>query len=226
MWTRLSGTAWLDSAGRYHCEPRFRVNALPRTDKITLGTGTFLITRAGKDENLSATGDLDVTDDLIIEGAGTGVTIIDGKSLDRVLHIRPGGTLTLRNVTITGGVSNGNNVTQFGGGILNNGTLNLIDSEVIGNTASTGGGLASVGTTAKSAITNLINTVISANSATARGGAIHVSTSVMHIENGTIRSNSASGASGGILIQGSSEVTISNSLFEDNSANGHGGAMH
>ena len=57
------------------------------------------------------TGDLDVTDDLIITGHPDGTTI-DANDLDRVFHVHPGVTLTLRNIHITNGRY------PSGGGIL------------------------------------------------------------------------------------------------------------
>ena len=43
-----------------------------------LTAGIFTLTIAGADENAAATGDLDITQDVTINGAGAGSTIIDG----------------------------------------------------------------------------------------------------------------------------------------------------
>lgn len=82
-------------------------NALSGADSITLPAGTVLLTLAGIDEEAAATGDLDVTETLTIEGQGAALRTIDGNGLDRVLHvvfpsISPPG-LTLRDLTVTGG---------------------------------------------------------------------------------------------------------------------------
>jgi len=45
----------------------------------------------GADEDAAATGDLDVTGDLEIDGAGAAATVIDGNAIDRVLDIDPAG---------------------------------------------------------------------------------------------------------------------------------------
>ena len=55
-----------------------------------MGTGTYTLTIAGTGEDAAATGDLDITDDLTITGAGSGLTIIDGNSLDRVFDVISG----------------------------------------------------------------------------------------------------------------------------------------
>ena len=57
---------------------------------ITLGADAYGFdelnpTLAG--ENSNATGDLDITTDLTIEGQGVDQTIIDANSIDRVLHM-------------------------------------------------------------------------------------------------------------------------------------------
>src|SRR5439155_10912015 len=44
-------------------------NALPGPDSITLPAGTYTLTIPGTGEDIAATGDLDVTDDLDIRGA-------------------------------------------------------------------------------------------------------------------------------------------------------------
>src|SRR5438876_11552524 len=64
-------------------------------DTITFNfpmTVTFALSGIGEDAGF--TGDLDVTHDLIIDGGGS---IIDGNLLDRVFHILPGATVTIRN---------------------------------------------------------------------------------------------------------------------------------
>ena len=69
-------------------------------DAIVLPAGTFALTLAGTDEDLSASGDLDVRASLAIAGAGPLATTIDGASLDRVLDLfAPSGTTM---VSLTG----------------------------------------------------------------------------------------------------------------------------
>ncbi len=72
-------------------------NDTPGPDTITVPAGTYTLTIAGADENGAATGDLDITDDLTINGAGLATTIIQAGALghkdsggpngiDRVFH--------------------------------------------------------------------------------------------------------------------------------------------
>ena len=80
-------------------------NALHGADTIGVPVGTYTLSIAGTDEDAGATGDLDVTDDLTINGAGAAATIIDGGGLDRVFHVFTGSTVTISGVTIQNGKS-------------------------------------------------------------------------------------------------------------------------
>lgn len=76
-----------------HCSLRAAIieaNALAGEDTIELAAGTFALTIAGTDEDAAATGDLDITDDVSIEGAGSDLTIIDAAALDRIFEIFSG----------------------------------------------------------------------------------------------------------------------------------------
>lgn len=110
-------------------------NALAGNNTIVLGAGTFSLSRAGRDEDGALTGDLDITDNLTILGAGAGLTIIDGASLDRVFDVHPGVTLNVSGVTVIGGLS------DFGGGFRNRGELVLDNAEIQRNAADYGGGI-------------------------------------------------------------------------------------
>src|SRR5262245_34444478 len=76
-------------------------------DVVVVPAGTYELTLAGASEDAAATGDLDVTADLEIAGAGAGTTIIDGGIIgDRVLDVDPaaaGLTVGISGVTIQHG---------------------------------------------------------------------------------------------------------------------------
>src|SRR5437763_842708 len=52
-------------------------NALPGADEVIVPGAVYLLTIGGAGEDCSATGDLDITDDLLVLGAGPKVTIVD-----------------------------------------------------------------------------------------------------------------------------------------------------
>jgi len=121
-------------------------NAAAGADTITLPAGTYTLSIAGTDEDAAATGDLDVTDDLTITGAGAASTIVEAcdssggpcSGIDRVFEIWSA-TVEISGVTIR----NGDAGTDAGGGISNFGELVLNESTVTANTSTTncGGGI-------------------------------------------------------------------------------------
>lgn len=126
-------------------------------DTITLEAGTyqlFLQNQAGQ-ENAAATGDLDLTEagrTITIQGAGAGVTIIDGGSVDRVFHILGGVRAIFRDLSIRNGFAQEDGTpgiplitpNAHGGGILNAGELTLVNVVVADNTAAGEHGLSGV----------------------------------------------------------------------------------
>lgn len=112
-------------------------NATPGPDTITLFAGVFTIDRAGANENLSLDGDLDITDQVTITGAGQGVTIIDAiNNGDRIFHIRsPNGVDTVI-ATITGVTIQNAGINGADGGAIYIGAkadLRLNDVAVVDN---------------------------------------------------------------------------------------------
>ncbi len=96
-------------------------NALTGDDAIDLGSGDFALTIAGTQENLAASGDLDVTAPLTLTGAGANATFIDGNALDRVFDVAATATLRVRQVHVGGGFQSA--LSNFGpetsgGGLL------------------------------------------------------------------------------------------------------------
>src|SRR6266545_1905890 len=117
-------------------------NMLPGTDTITIPAGIYKLTIPGSNEDRSATGDLDVSDAILV-GAGSTRTIIDAGGLDRVFDA---GGVQISGLTMQNGVA-GND----GGGVIRGGSFTLIDVVVRGgtlpggNTIATGAGIKASG---------------------------------------------------------------------------------
>ncbi|MHC4609460.1 MAG: choice-of-anchor Q domain-containing protein [Planctomycetota bacterium] len=205
------------------------------TDTIIVAPGTYLLGIPGANEDANATGDLDVTSDLALSGAGAADTIIDGANLDRVVHVDPQGagvSVEISGITIQdgdggggGGIRNSGTLTingctvlsNTGSGIFNlhNGTLFLNDSTVSGNAAQSGGGVLNSGTGAIS------NSTITGNAAGSGGGIFNggLNVATISIDNSTISGNI--GSSGGGLNNGNgASAVISNSTVTDNEGGG------
>jgi hypothetical protein len=145
--------------------------------------------------------------DLTIEGPAAGM-VVSGNGQYRVFDIT-GQSATLRNVTISDGLS------DDGGGILvataADATLDhvLVLNNVAGATASsTGGGISVHGTL------SLTNVTVAANSAALYGGGIYI-TGQAAVNNSTIASNRGV-KGGGIAMFGS--LSLKNSIIANNTA--------
>lgn len=115
-------------------------------DTIIIPAGTYTLTLLGALEDLAAAGDLDIRQDVTIQGAGTACasppnpacTIINANSIDRVFDITTTVLASLSKMQIQGGTDFG----WGGAGINNNGILSMTQVLIIANNASAlGGGL-------------------------------------------------------------------------------------
>lgn len=186
------------------------------TDTLILPAGDYVFDLAGTNEDAALNGDLDITEDLILNGADRNTTTIDANGLDRVFQISSS-TLQLSGVTITGG----NTPTAIGSGILlyTNGSLTLTDSRVTNNIPS--GGIQA----ASSALSLTITNSLIDNNVSSSGGGIGFSGSstTAIIRNSTIYDNTTTGVGGGISSQGI--LTLVNSTVSGNSTELSGGGI-
>ncbi|MBI3941852.1 MAG: DUF11 domain-containing protein [Chloroflexi bacterium] len=110
-------------------------NAQSGLDRIILPAGVYTLTIPGQDEDAAATGDLDIADDLEIQGVSAEETIIDGGGLDRIFHILRPVRVDFSGVTVRHGHTPIILDQPNGGGILNEGgTLNLLGVTLRENT--------------------------------------------------------------------------------------------
>ena len=73
------------------------------TDTITLPAGDYKLTIAPSGGDDNASGDLDISSNLTINGAGAAATTVDANGLDRVFSVSAGEIATIAGITITGG---------------------------------------------------------------------------------------------------------------------------
>lgn len=105
-------------------------NASIDTDLITLEQKTYALTIPGKDEELAAAGDLDITNPVQIDGYNA---IIDGGALDRVFDVKPGAQFTtFAHLTITNGDATADQLNG-GGGIKTDTNVILEDVRIKAN---------------------------------------------------------------------------------------------
>lgn len=194
------------AAGNNICTLRAAIteaNALAGDDVITLPAETYTRTLNGVD-NANASGDLDITSDITINGAGSSNTFIQaaasaGTATERVLHIPTAGvTVSINGVTLRyGRVTTGSNA-NFGAGLRVEGTGTNV---------------------------TLNNVVVSDNRGFTSGAGIYVVTGspTLTLNNSTVSNNiisittgSAVGNGGGIFLSTTGTININNSLISNN----------
>jgi hypothetical protein len=164
-------------------------NARGGSNTILLRKGTYTLSIAGANEDASATGDLDITSNLTIKGAGAPKTFIDANSLDRVIEILHG-TVAISGVAIEGGMA------TIGGGILNmGGRVTLSSVAVAGNSAVGSSGASSAPGASGGQIGG--PGVAGGNASAGLGGAIFNGSGSLAIVNSAIFENQAIGGDGG-----------------------------
>ncbi|MBI5459884.1 hypothetical protein [Methanobacterium sp.] len=173
------------------------------------------------DSGLSIDKDLTIFQDTWIPGSGTGV-IINADGNGGIFFISSGVSVTLGNLTLTNGTGFG-----FGGAILNQGDLNILNCTFSNNYADFyGGAIYSDGNL------TIFNTVFMGNwvpnsYSVYSGGAI-CNMANMNITNCTFTKNSA-GSGGAIMSQNYQSnflVTVKNNVFTENYASNYGGAFY
>ena len=74
-------------------------DAVPSIAAITPSNGVYRLSVPGAGEDTAKTGNLDITGDLIIEGAVETATIVDGGGLERVFRTLGGSTVNISGLT-------------------------------------------------------------------------------------------------------------------------------
>ncbi len=149
-----------------------QANATSGADTIDVSVGSVTLSVVGISEELAAMGDLDIRQDVIIEG--NGVTVTAGESFnDRIFHVVSPAKATIKGVSIERGegidgggvyVASGAKLDLIGstvkgnlaidpdpggeimgGGIYNGGNLTVARSTISGNTSEASGGRESYG---------------------------------------------------------------------------------
>jgi predicted outer membrane repeat protein len=224
----VSAAACETATGNGVCTLRAAVqqaNAHAGADTILVPANTYVLSRAGLDSN-ALNGDLDITGDVTIIGAGPGSTIIDGNGAvtgDRVFQIIGSIKVSMSGLTIQHGVArsnddrdgggidnagslelkncivadNGGEGAAFGGGIHSSGPLTISDSTINGNTSGLSGG----GLMAEANVV-ITNSTFSGNTA-AYGGGIFAAKTLTDVKttilvNDTVSGNTSTGDGGGI----------------------------
>jgi len=210
-------------------------NSHAGADVITLGVGHYAL----------AENELEISDDLTISGAGVDRTSIRGSRRTRVATVANAVTVNLAGLRIERGSA------AAGGGVLNNGTLQLLNVTFAGNRATndagSGGAIYNNGTLVASNVAFTGNRAMAAaggfggalfNNGSAQlsgvtftgnrtngcGGAVFNATGTVDLVNVTMRSNRASNSGGGLFAQ-QGRTTLTNVTLNGNRARKIGGGV-
>ena len=216
-------------------------NALAGADTILLQPGTYVLAIVGAGNGSAASGDLDLTDDVTIDGARGSLATIDAAAIDRIFDIEDPVTVEIRNVTLINGraqaaggtvtaggairnlagtltllrVDMRESVSDTGGAIHNGGTLTWTTGTAQGNSAeNSGGGLFNTGTA------TLNSVVLQGNTADAGGGIQNVG-GTLTVDASAILANFATGIAGkggGIGNANGATATLLRSRIEGNTS--------
>lgn len=198
-------------------------NTTVAADAIALPRGTFRLTQ----------GELNTARNLTIAGAGARDTTIVGDGHHRVLdNSYIAATLTLRDLTVTGGNAVPSGIANFpgdGGGVLTQGNLSLLRVAIRGNRATfSGGGLATPGVSATAPnpyVVSVQDSTISGNAISgagvAQGGGLLVY-GQLRMQNSTVAGNTITTtgfSQGGGMVAADGSATIVNSTIVGNRIN-------
>jgi hypothetical protein len=203
-------------------------NAHSGRDTILLARKTYDLSIPPAGEGDPSSGDLDVTDPVVIKHKGKGRAVLDANHVDRVVHIVTSNAdryTDLVKVVVRGGrttswgggimVGNGivgmtkslvtdNRAELEGGGIfasLPAGELELVKSTVRANRAGQGGGGVASQVDTEIRATTLSGNTVTYNNLYAGGGGIYfyVTDASLKMTNTTVANNRVRGSGGGIL---------------------------
>ncbi|MEH2084533.1 MAG: Calx-beta domain-containing protein [Nostoc sp.] len=235
---KVDGTTYIvtntnDSGAGSLRQAIINANNDPGIETILFDT-TGIFGDATPDTITLTSGELNVTEGVIIQGTRANKLTISGNNTSRVFYATAslsidglkitggnagnsngGGIYSTSSVTVSNSTISGNTTNSYGGGIYSTSSVIVSDSSISGNTAnSNGGGIYSSSATVS-------DSSISGNIANLGGG---IYSSNATVSNSTLSGNTANSNGGGIF--SSTSVTISNSTISSNTAKTHGGGIY
>jgi CSLREA domain-containing protein len=208
-----------------HCTLRAAIqeaNSGAGADEIIIPADAYNLAIAGVDEDAAATGDLDILADVTIRGAGRGVTIVNGASLDRVFDVPSQSTdidVTIQDLTISSGYLNpGPGQAELGAGLRNFGSISILRLDILANSSAHGGALANHGAAF------IDGALIQGNSGGSCAGIMNEPFATIEIHNSSITRNDTPGSGGGLCVfSGGSALLVNTRVFDNIGAHGGGG---
>jgi hypothetical protein len=153
----------------------------------------------------------------LVGGPGTTIRRDPAAATDfRILDIAVGGTLHVTGIAIKNGRTNG-----LGGAIQNAGTLGLEQTDLVGNRAGNGGGVANLA----GARAVIVRTVLATNTTTGVGGGAILNSGDLTVLLSRLFGNHAPINGGGVNTQPSGVSRLVQSAVDNNTSGGLGGGI-
>ena len=213
-------------------------NANSGIDTISLTAGIYILSTANINEDDTNSicnnnacdntqGDLDIREDLIINGAGQGITIVDANDTDRIFHINDAGTdtidVTITDMTVQDGTARElSTLDGWGGCIFLDEGRHLTLTSVTVDSCETIPGDSGGGVQASGVGTLTIQDSIFSNNI--GGGGIHTEMDVV-ITNSTIRNNTTTGTQDGAGLRFNDGAILTNVTISNNTSGDEGGGI-
>jgi hypothetical protein len=195
-------------------------NDLGGSNTIVLSAGTYKLTIPPVPGGGDVGGHLNIgrgltTNNVTIDGATDGATIIDANRLDHAIDVGFFCSATLSRLTIQNGSG------TFGGDVGNSGKLTIDNSTITGGTATFGGGVFSNGGTL-----TITNSTVANNGTTGTtwGGGLFAQGATVRLTNDSLANNRGS-IGAGLFLNGGT-ATITSSTIANNSASTWGGGTY
>lgn len=195
--------------------PAARAADLTAADETELVAAITAVNAAGEGEHtITLTADITLSAKLPAINNTTATNILldgdefflDADGVGSALVIMPFTTVTIRDLTVTGGQGDSFPGGQSGGGVANRGHLTMIDSIVTGNNATNGAGISNYGNSLATATLILEGVMLSDNEAADFGGGLYNNAdsgeSSVTLTGSTIDGNGAGDSGGGIANHG------------------------
>jgi uncharacterized repeat protein (TIGR01451 family)/CSLREA domain-containing protein len=210
-------TVCSDAAG--FCTLRAAIEQAASGDTITIPLGGILLL-----DPATMGGGLVINKNLAINGPGVSALTISGQNLATVISVNAGNSLQLSGVTL------GNGLGAFTGGLANAGITTLTSVTVSGNRDTSVAGPTPTATAggihnSNGAVLSLTNSVVSGNTSAAGAGGIYNAGSLTL--NGSLVNSNQGFLAGGLVAEDSSlapgaNFSATNSIFNNNTGSGAG----
>ena len=196
-------------------------NALSGADIVAVPAGTYQLTISGSGEDLAATGDLDITSPIAVQGASARLTTVSETTGDRTFQVVSG----VAGASLSGMTISGANTAAFGAGVHNAGTLTIASTAIRGNTSTAAGGGGGGIANFPGGVLTVDRSEISGNTAV-NGGGIFNSSASATVLNSTVSGNSSTLTSAGVRSANpGATLTVSYSTIAGNTSGSNGNGI-